>query len=172
MNKKFITFGIVSLMAIVLVSAAILYSASYNVTVDPSFTLSGDTTDDVNIPGGESTTSEDLLVESQTSVVVPLSIVTTPEEDGITHTVNYLLDNSEGTCDNYPEEGWREECEKRLDFDGMALSEFDSLSMDVNVLEGYVAHVDVILDNGESLTFEYATFDSDCNVPSSYPSRE
>lgn len=173
MNKKILIFGGIGLLLIVLVSAAIInYSVSRDVTVNPSFTFIGDHSEEIEIEAGETITSEDLNLESDTSVNIPLSIITTPDEVGIEHTINYLLDNSEGTCANYPAEGWRDECEKRLDFDGMALSSFNTMSWDVDVIEGYVSHVDLILDNGESLTIEYATFDSDCNSPSSYPEGE
>ncbi len=171
MNKKIlITLGILGIM---FVSAAIInFSVSRDVTVNPAFTFTGDNSINANIEGGESVYSDTLNVESDTSVNIPLSIITTPDEEGITHTINYLLDNSEGTCAGYPDGDWREDCEKRIDFDGMALSLFDTMSWDVNVIEGYVSHVDLILDNGEALTIEYATFDSDCNAPSTYPEGE
>ena len=174
-KKKLMTFGIMGMFALMLVSAGLVVyygQVQRDVNVNSPIVFVGDNSSEVDASAGESVMSADLSVESQTSVLVPLSIVTTPDEEGFTHTVNYLLDNSAGTCANYPAEGWRDECEKRIDFEGMALSEFISISMDVNVLGGYVAHIDVILDNGESLTFEYATFDSDCNVPSSYPEGE
>ncbi len=175
MNKKLLAFSVIGFFALALVSAGIISyygQVQQNVTVEQAITFEGENMLDAIIVGGESVTSNDLLVSSDTSVNVPLSIDTTPVEEGVVHVVNYLLDNSDGTCANYPAEGWRDECEKRLDFEGMALSDFNSMSWDVDVVEGYVSHVDLILDNGESLTIEYATFDSDCNAPSSYPEGE
>ena len=88
-----------------------------------------------------------------------------PCDSGITTTFEYLLDASAGSCDNYP----NPTCEKRIAVDGMPLSALETISWDANVIEGYAPHVDLKLDNGKSLTFEYATIDSDCNVPAMYP---
>lgn len=168
MNKKILVFGGIGLLLMVFVAAAIInYSVSRDVTVNPSFTFEGDNSADVDVAGGESVISEDLNVESDTSVNVPLSIGTTPEEVGIKHTINYLLDNLVGTCLPYPQET----CEKRIDFDGMALSDLNSISWDADVVDGYLPHVDVFLDNGETLVFEYAKVDAPCdNAP--YPTGE
>ncbi len=75
----------------------------------------------------------------------------------------FSLDNRLGTCDNYPNPGWREECEKRIVLDGMLLSELSTISWDANVIQGYAPHVDLILSNGNSLTFEYDKV-ADCGV--------
>lgn len=179
MNKKYLIFSL-PILAILLVSAATLYySVTQEVTVEAGYVLTGDVDETDDIFAGQFITFEDLNVKSQTSVNVPLSILTTSDPvdtENIVSTIIYLLDNSAeeagATCGGYPDDGWRDKCEKRIDFDGMPLSEFTSMSWDVNVIGGYVSHVDLVLDNGESLTFEYATFDSDCNVPSSYPEGE
>ena len=167
MNKKYLVF-VLSVFVLTVVTAGVIQyfgQTQQNVTVQQSIDFMGDNTADAIISGGESVTSDDMLVESQTGVVVPLSIltITDPDDTGITHTINYLLDNSgEGfgaDCGGYPATGWQDRCEKRIDFEGMLLSEFNTMSWNVDVKEGYIAHVDVVLDNGETLVFEYAKVD-------------
>jgi cysteine-rich repeat protein len=47
----------------------------------------------------------------------------------------------------------------RVELTGMTLDELDTISWDANVLQGYLPHVDVFLDNGKVLVFEYAKVD-------------
>lgn len=167
MNKKILVFSLVGIFAVMLVTAAIInYSSLRDVVVTKAFTFEGNGIEEVSNPAGEVSLSEEMNVESETSVNVPLSIITTPTDNPeITHTINYLLDNSEGTCLPYPSET----CEKRIDFDGMALGNLSSISWDVDVLSGYIAHVDVKLDNGETLVFEYDKVDDGCGDGVPYP---
>lgn len=174
MNKK-ILYGIIIpvLISIVLISAAVLTfygKVTRDVTVNAAILFSGDNADDVIINGGESVVSEDLLVQSQTSVNVPLKISTIvePDDAGITNMVNYLLNNSGGICPS-------DTCEKRIyisaeDAGINTLSDLDSISWDANTIEGYVSHIDVLIDTNndgikdDALVFEYAKDLSNCEV--------
>ncbi len=105
-NKKFM-IPIVSLVVIGMVFAIVIpYFGSVERTaiVDSSMSFTGNNAATANVNGGETVISEDLLVESQTSVNVPLDIDTilSPNDAGITNTINYLLDNLAGTCTPYP----------------------------------------------------------------------
>src|SRR3989344_4403493 len=52
----------------------------------------------------------------------------------------------------------------------MTLNEIDSISWDAYVVDGYAPHVDVFLDNGKTLVFEYAKVDqNDCDDVADYP---
>jgi len=52
----------------------------------------------------------------------------------------------------------------------MTLNEIDSISWDAYVVDGYAPHVDVFLDNGKTLVFEYAKVDpTDCDDAADYP---
>ncbi len=66
--------------------------------------------------------------------------------------------------------------EARITIDGndimkdMTLNDLESMSWVVTNGMGYAPHVDVILDNGESLNFEYAKVDTiNCDIPANYP---
>lgn len=182
MNKKLLAFGVLGLFAITLVAAGVIQyfgQVQQDVTVEQSITFEGENMLDAVVVGGESVTSDDLTVESQTSVNVPLSIetISDPDEVGIEHEVNYLLDNSAGTCLPYPSET----CEKRIYISGedagvSTLSDLVSMSWDVEVLGGYVTHVDVLVDTNsdgvkdDALVFEYAKVDPlDCDDSGDYP---
>jgi len=189
-GKSFSVFAIVMVAMIGLVAAALIpYFGLITgmVTVDQGLTWDGENWDadlvfdfdneDTTSLDAETFTSNHYL-ENTANVDAEFNLVTTCEATGdgcddIEWGYEYLLDNSAGTCDNYPAEGWREECEKRVVLNApMALSDLDTISWSANVMDGYAPHVDVILDNGKSLTFEYATIDSDCNDPASYPTGE
>ena len=110
MNKKYLVF-VLSIFVLTVVTAGVIQyfgQTQQNVTVDSALDFTGDNTADAIIGGGESVTSDDMLVESQTGVLVPLSILTTtnPDEVGITHLTKYLLDNNGGSCPSST-------CEKR-----------------------------------------------------------
>ncbi len=175
-NKKLLMFGL-PILVLALVSAVVipfLGQVQRNVIVMESFEFEESGAVNIETVGGEVSTSENMYVSSQTSVNIPLSIETTsyPDEEGITHSVNYLLDNSAGTCTPYPSET----CEKRIfisaeDVEIETLNDFNSMSWDANVIGGYIAHVDVILET-DALVFEYAKVDkTNCdNAP--YPTGE
>ncbi len=171
-NKKLLMFGL-PILVLALVSAVVipfLGQVQRDVTVTKSFEFEGNDLAEVDAVAGEVSTSENMYVSSLTSVVIPLSIETEPDEEGFTHTVNYLLDNSVGTCLPYPSET----CEKRIfisaeDVEIETLNDFNSMSWDANVLGGYIAHVDVILET-DALVFEYAKINpSDCDDVTDYP---
>ena len=175
LNKKLLMFGL-PILVLALVSAVVipfLGQVQRDVTVTESFKFEGNDMAEVNAVAGEIATSENMYISSLTSVVIPLSIETTPDEVGFTHTVNYLLDNSAGVCTPWPQET----CEKRIfisaeDVGIETLDDFNSMSWDANVLGGYISHVDVILET-DALVFEYAKIDhSDCDDVADYPTGE
>lgn len=165
MNKKIATFSIIGLLALTLVSAILVYEVTRDVEVSPSFTFSGDNADDVSIAGGESVYSNLLSVESETSVNVPLSIetMTDPDTSEVSHTTRYYLDVS-GVA------GTEERVVVTGEDSVMNLVDLDSIEWDVSDGIGYAPHVDVFLDNGETLVFEYAKVDPlDCDDSGDYP---
>ncbi len=164
-NKKLLTFGVLGMFAIALVAAGVyLYvgSASVTGTVDEPLIVSGDTFSFTGYPG---TITDDIKIDNLANVPlnVELSWVELSNEAD-----PFSLDNTAGTCDNYPNAGWRDECEKRIVLDGMPLADFNTMSWDVDVDAGYIAHVDVIIDidgnlettgDVDALVFEYAKVD-------------
>ncbi len=184
-NKKKLAMFVLPILAIALVSALLVSNFAQvqrEVEITASYESSGDIiSNSLSVEGGESVISDELWITSLNErVVLPLSIITTatPDEEGLTSTVNYLLDNSAGTCANYPAEGWRNECEKRIfisaeDVGIETLNDLNSISWDVNVLGGYIAHVDVILET-DALVFEYAKVNPSigCDDVGNYPTGE
>ena len=183
-KKKFLMFGLIGLFALALVTAGLIQyfgQVQRDVTVNPSILVNdvveySSVSDSLFIEGGESVVSDDLNVESQTSVNVPLSIQTKTngylDVLGVTHTVNYLLDNTEGFCGS-----GNPTCEKRVfvsgeDAEVLTLNDLNTISWDALVSAGYLPHVDVRLANGETLVFEYAKVNpNNCdNTP--YPTGE
>ena len=164
MNKKILMFGI-PIFALVVVSAlavAYFHSVSVDLTVDEArnsadlpFSLTG--------YSGE-TVTKDLVIHN--SANVPLSA----QLSYVEKTNSYILDNSAGTCLPYPSST----CEKRIAIENeFALADLNSISWDANVLSGYAPHVDVYLDNGEVLVFEYAKVNpADCDDSADYPAGE
>ncbi len=171
-KRKFLIFLVVSLFTLAVTNAAVLTffgQVTQQVTVEEAISFTGVNAADATVQGGESVTSNDLLVESLTSVGVPLSIETSvsPSADIIPVT-QYLLDNTGGVCG-----GGSPTCEKRVfvqasDLGIQTLNDLSTISWDAEV-SGYLPHVDVFLNNGEVLVFEYAKVDpSQCdNAP--YP---
>ena len=149
MNKKILMFAMFGILALGLGTAALIQyfgQIQRDVTIVSAIDFDGESSAQIEISGGESVISELLGVSSRTSVVVPLSIETEviPNDAGIVSTVEYILDNTGGTCPG-------EDCEKRIAISGQdvgvyVLSDLDTMSWNVNALGGYVAHVDVVLD--------------------------
>ena len=182
-KKKLITFGILGIFSMVLITATIVQyygQVERDVIVNQAITFTGDSSSSAEVVGGEGVTSEDLNVESQTSVNVPLSIETTldPNDAGIVNTVQFLLDNSEGTCLPYPQET----CEKRIfiraeDVGITTLNDLNTISWEAIVTGGYLPHIDVLIDTDgdgvkdDALVFEYAKVDTPCDN-SPYPTGE
>ncbi len=164
-KKKLLIFGI-PILFIGLAMALGVYFNSVKIDSNISEPLSSSSVSlDLSAYPGETKLE---TIDVRNAATVPLTVsLNWIEKSNIV-----LMDNSEGTCDNYPEPGWRDECEKRIVLEGMLLSDFESISWDANVIAGYAPHVDLKLSNGKSLTFEYATIDSDCNTPSTYPTGE
>ena len=182
MNKKILMFGLPILAMIGFVVAVVvpyLGQVQSSVDVTESFEFLGDGVMHASITGGEAVTSDNLYVASKTSVVIPLSIETEvdPNDEGIEHTVNYLLDNTAGVCTPWPQPT----CEKRIfisaeDASVETLDALTSMTWDVNGT-GYIAHVDVLIDTtgdgiaNDALVFEVAKVDpSNCEKTSEpYP---
>ncbi len=182
MNKKILMFGLPILAMIGFVVAVVvpyLGQVQSSVDVTESFEFLGDGVMHASITGGEAVTSDNLYVASKTSVVIPLSIETEvdPNDEGIEHTVNYLLDNTAGVCTPWPQPT----CEKRIfisaeDASVETLDALTSMTWDVDGT-GYIAHVDVLIDTtgdgiaDDALVFEVAKVDpSNCEETSEpYP---
>ncbi len=158
MNKKILVFVIMPVLALMLVTAGVLTymgQVQRDVIVTQAFAFTGDgTSESLPIIGGESVISDDLSITSFTDRLIPLSILTGEfpvDTDNIHHTVNYLLSSTEsiGTSNENRISIRAEDTEVTI------LSDLMSISWDVNGT-GYIAHIDVFLDNGEVLVFEYA----------------
>lgn len=172
MNKKILGFSLVGIFAIMLVSAAIInYSVSRDVVVDPSFIVLGDNSGEVSNAGGEISLSDVMNVDSDTTSLIPLDIVTThnPNEVGIVHTEEYILSASGDTGTDST---------IYVDADDTVVSvlnDLNTISWDVNVLTGYIAHVDVLIDTtgdglvDDALVFEYAKVDNTRCDETPYP---
>ncbi len=191
-NKKYLAFGILGLFALALVTAGLLTyygQIQQNVNVEQAVVLSGVgcnnnvCIDDIGTVYSPNTRISGLYVLTNHDPVNSRDVeLVTRYNPGIVDgeivtSYEYLLENlgeiSGATCGGYDTPGWRERCEKRIVLNvPMALDNLDTISWSANVMAGYAPHVDVILDNGKSLTFEYATIDADCNVPSMYPEGE
>lgn len=173
MNKKILVFGMIGLFVMVLASAAVLQYfgfTSRNVVVTEATSFTGDTNYDLVAIAGETSSSEDMNIESLTTVNAPLSIVTTisPEAEETTHTPVFVLSAS-GTPVGQDSMVYID----ASDVSVSTLSDLGTISWDVNVTDGYIAHVDVRLDNGETLVFEYAKVDpTNCDDAVDYPDGE
>ena len=154
-------FGI-PILVIALV-AAVIFIAYVQVDATVSEALSTSTVDlDLSGFPGETITQDITIVNAAS---VPLNAQLTWEE----RKNNYLLDNTGGVCPGTT-------CEKKIiieasDTGVTTLNSLNSISWDASVLSGYLPHVDVYLDNGEVLVFEYAKAQPVCdNAP--YPTGE
>ena len=169
-KKKLLTFGVLGIFVMALVAAGVyLYvgSASVMGTVDEPLTVSDATFSFNGFPG---TITDNIVIDNKANV--PLNVELTWVE--LSNEANpFSLDNSaEGVganCGGYPTEGWQDKCEKRIVLDGMPLADFNTMSWNVDVKAGYIAHVDVVLGNGETLVFEYAKVDTTNCDSGSYP---
>lgn len=187
-NKSVIMFGkkisVVLLALLVIgvvgVSAALLtYFGKITTTVDveQAVTLDGidcssnECSQALAAAGGETITTNEYTAESQTSVDIPISIVSvyaneSGEQDGgvesIITSYNLYAGDPQGTEDRI-----------RIEASDAGLTDLNSLnsiSFSQNVLEGYIGHVDVRLED-KTLVFEYAKVDpADCDDVADYPS--
>lgn len=158
-NKK-IMIPATFVLSIALVAAVAVYFATVNVSMhvgEPFSTLT--TLIGLNAyPGETSVQSFDITNDAN----VPLNVKLSWTEKAN----SYSLDNAGGVCPG-------DTCEKRItiqaeDVGIVSLLELNNMSWAANVLDGYLPHVDVILDNGEALVFEYAKVQPVCdNAP--YP---
>lgn len=151
-------FGI-PILAVALVTAYIFIAfVKVDATVSEALSTSTIELDLSGFPG--ETITEDITIDNLASV--PLNALLTWEE----RKNSYLLDNTGGTCPGTT-------CEKRITIEASdtgvtTLESLESISWDAVVLAGYLPHVDVFLDNGEVLVFEYAKVQPVCdNAP--YP---
>lgn len=159
-KKKLVMFG-VPILALALVTAAIFIAyVKVDATVNEALSTS---TIDIDLSGfpGE-TITEDITVANAASV--PLYAKLTWQE----MKNHYLLDNLAGTCPGTT-------CEKKVIISASeagltTLDSLDTFSWDAFNVEGYAPHVDVFLDNGEVLVFEYAKVDpAQCDDSADYP---
>lgn len=160
-RKKLIMFGI-PILAVALVTAYIFIAfVKVDATVSEALSTSTIEIDLSGFPG--ETITEDITIDNLASV--PLDALLTWEEKKN----SYLLGNLSGTCPGT-------NCEERITIEAVdtevtTLDSLETISWDADVLAGYLPHVDVFLDNGEVLVFEYAKAQPVCdNAP--YPTGE
>lgn len=160
-RKKLLMFGF-PILAIALISAFV-FIAFVKVDATVSEALSTDTVE-LSMSGyvGE-TITQDIAIDNLASV--PLNARLTWEE----RKNSYLLDNTAGSCPGTT-------CEKRITIEASdigitTLDDLQTIEWDAVVSDGYLPHIDVFLDNGEVLVFEYAKVQPVCdNAP--YPTGE
>ena len=184
-NKKLLPIALICLLAIGMVSAALLHFGTIenNIYVDPAVELSleGEPCTDNLCTGEIESTQPEMTATSETytmtNLVVedaPVTIVNSvePDEEGITHQKVYVL----AAAGESPRENRIHIA--AADAEVSTLSDLTSITFEQDVIAGYVGHVDVLLDtNGDgvkddALVFEYASVDSDCSNPSGYPTGE
>ncbi len=179
-RKKVLTFLAILLIPTVF-AIAYFGQVQRTVTLVSGIEFVGDNAADVDVIGGENVFSNDLNINSITSVVAPIDIITTHtiEDCTITDTENFLLDNLDGTCLPYPSET----CEKRIyidahDLEIETLSDLNTMEWEANVVDGYLPHVDVLIDTDsdgvadDALVFEYDKVDDGCGDGTPYPTGE
>ena len=172
MNKKYILPIILSLLVIGLGSAALLNYFGTKTTiinVEQAVILS-DCSETMEASGGETVTSSECVILSQTSVDVPIVISTSiePNDGGIESVKSEYNLYAVGT--NPREDRIRVNAE---DIGINTLSDLNTISFKQNVIEGYVGHVDVrvIKDDGseDALVFEYDKVDDGCGNGAPFP---
>ena len=151
MNKKVLTM--LAILLIPTVFALAYYGqVQRTVTISEAVTFTGENAVDVSVSAGENVVSSDLNIKSETSVMVPLDILTEHTMNGCTiiDTENFLLSASgvQGTDSTI--------YITAEDVSITTLDDLDTIEWEANVDSGYLPHVDVRLDNGEILVFEYA----------------
>jgi len=174
MKKKYM-FGLLGLFAIAMVSALVLpYLAQVqtDVTVDASYVFVGENSSIASgVFGGQTISSDNLSINSQTSVNIPLDISTgvNPSDEGISHTEEYIL-STVGI------EGHDSGIYITAEDAGVeTLDDLINMSWNVNVLSGYIAHVDVLIDTtgdgvaDDALVFEYDKVDDGCGDGVPFP---
>ncbi len=147
-NKKLLTFGILGIFALALVAAGVyLYvgTSKVDVTVDEALSITSVPISISGFPGD--THTEIITIGNLAGNGLNVEVSYTELSN------KFILDNTGGVCG-----GGSLTCEKRIVFDGeeMLLSDLSDISWEANVISGYLPHVDVFLDNGETLVFEYA----------------
>ena len=174
LKKKVNIFGkeisvvLVGLLAVVMVSAALLsYYGQINQSVEiaQGVKFSGDgcvgnvCNETVQLNACESDESLEYILESQTSVNVPLQItnVVTPDGEGLTAETEFLLNADEIVYDGdgYIDadfEAGREYVTILLE--GMTLADITPLVFEQYVSEGYPASVNILLDINEDGVFD------------------
>ncbi len=163
------TLIVIGLLFVGGASGALLsYFGAFTTTVDVGQAITmQDCSDDLVAVGGETLLTDQCTATSETSVDIPVKIVTTPTPDdgGVeSTTVEYNL-HAEGT--NPREDRIRVEAS---DIGLTDLNSLISIEFDQDVVEGYVGHVDVRLED-KTLVFEYAKVDhTDCDDAGDYPS--
>ena len=168
---KLMLFGGIGLLLMVFVAAAIIqHSVSREVVVTEAFTFVGDSSENIEAFAGQTSLSKKMTLDSKTTVNIPLSIVTTPTDNSeITHTEEYIL--STIGIDGHDSGIYIDVADTNV----VTLDDLINISWDVNVLTGYIVHVDVLIDttgNGlvdDALVFEYAKVAAPYDNSESYP---
>ena len=195
MKKKINIFGkVVSVPLVILVATLALVSAAFIpyfatitglVAVGQGLTWDGQEWDSAQLFSfdGESTTSLEEktftsphYLENIASVEGEFALVTTCMEggspcdgvDGVDWYYDYML-----TVLGGPGDGLEKRVAILASEAGISdLSDLDNISWEANVTAGYLPHVDVYLDNGEVLVFEYAKVDPAHCDETPYPTGE
>lgn len=180
-KKKVLSILLSSLFLVGIVSAVVLtYFGKVTTTIDVNraVVLSGngcvdnECNEDLTAFGGETVETSIYTMVSQTSVDVPVEIVSVglPNDGGIESvTVQYdlIASQPQGT-----------EARIRVTSTQLGistLSDLNTITFDQNVLSGYVGHVDVLIDiNGDgvkddALVFEYDKVDDGCGNGVPFP---
>lgn len=178
--EKEISIGLILVVVMIgLAGAALLQyygQITQTVTVAQGVVLTGgdcDTqgvcTETVSFDACNEHISEEYLLSSSTTATVPLGINSnvTPPEDGVSSTVQFVLNNTDGECPG-------ETCEKRItilasDVGVETLNDLNTIEWEAFVESGYLPHIDVFLEGGQALVFEYAKVQKPYDNVGDYP---
>ncbi len=183
-KKKLLTFGVLGIFALALVSAALLTyygQIQQNVNVEQGLTIDGNAW---NVPITKihplmysleavivSSELHSLINDATVDAIVILdtecsAIPTNPDKNScndLSPVTEYVLDNTGGVCTPWPQET----CEKRIhiraeDVNIDSLNDLTSMNWESFIVNGgYIAHVDILIDTtgdgivDDALVFEY-----------------
>ncbi len=204
-NKKYLTFGILGLFALALVTAGLLTyfgQIQQDVTVSQSIKVNGfpgDTptlntyiidnawkqkyTSKANVLTNDGSRDIDVIINTDGGTT---GITTTYDTIGLSTRWSTVSDAFADAslsgdtvtliADKFRDGGDWSASEARITIDAedvgvTTLNDLVNMSWTVDVITGYIAHVDVLLDNKETLVFEYAkVHPTDCDDIVDYPS--
>lgn len=182
--SKFVVFAILGVIAVLSVSAVLLNyfgTISTDVTVEQAVELTGTDcennacTQSLTAYGGDTVVSNDYTLTSYSSADIPVSVDTlsTPSDGGVVgNSVVHML---------HAEDELPREDRIRIEASDVGINTLNDLvtvEWMQDVTEGYVGHVDVLIDttgdgnSDDALVFEYAKVNpSNCDSPP-YPTGE